>query len=309
MAHMAELMLPCLDAVGARAVAEVGAFAGDLTRVLVEWADRSGARVMAIDPSPQKQLVALARGHDSLELIRETSLEALPRIDMPDVVVIDGDHNYWTVSEELRLIEERSEGGQLPLLLFHDVCWPHARRDHYFAVERIPEEYRRPVVGEGGGILPWEEGSEPGGMPYPNSVAREGGLRNGVLTAVEDFVQATRGLRLVVVPAFFGLGAVWRDDAPWSASVAQILDPWDRHPLIQRLEANRVHQVAAGYLQAAETERLERRLARQEAVLRRLLASRAFSLAEVLSRVRDRLGVAREQTVVSKDEVRRVLED
>jgi len=309
MAHLAELLLPCLDAVGARAVAEVGAFAGDLTRVLVDWAGRSGARIMAIDPSPKQQLVDLARGHDSLELIRETSLEALPRIDMPDVVVIDGDHNYWTVSEELRLIQERSGGAQLPLLLLHDVCWPHGRRDDYFAADQIPDEYRRPVVDVGRGILPGEEGSVPGGMPYPRSAAREGGPRNGVLTAVEDFVDATSGLRLVVVPAFFGFGAVWREDAPWSASVAQILDPWDRHPLVQRLEANRVHQVGAGYVGAAEIERLERRVARQEELLRRLLVSSAFSLAEALSRIRDRLGVAREQTVVSKDEVRRALED
>ena len=46
----AELMLPCLDAAGARSVVEVGAFAGDLTRVLVEWAAGAGARVLADRP-------------------------------------------------------------------------------------------------------------------------------------------------------------------------------------------------------------------------------------------------------------------
>ena len=35
LAQSAEIMLPCLDAAGARSVVEVGAFAGDLTRVLV----------------------------------------------------------------------------------------------------------------------------------------------------------------------------------------------------------------------------------------------------------------------------------
>ena len=43
MAQHAELMLPCLDAAGVRSIVEVGAFAGDLTRVLVEWA-RAPAR-------------------------------------------------------------------------------------------------------------------------------------------------------------------------------------------------------------------------------------------------------------------------
>ena len=55
-------------------------------------------------------------------------------------MIIDGDHNYFTVSEELRLIGERAPGAELPLLLFHDVCWPHGRRDDYFDAELIPEE-------------------------------------------------------------------------------------------------------------------------------------------------------------------------
>src|SRR3954453_21153321 len=145
-------MLPCLEAAGVRSVVEVGAFAGDLTRVLVAWAAGAGATVGAIDPSPQPGLVELAERHPELELIRETSLEALPRIPLPDAVVIDGDHNYYTVSEELRLIGERA-GDALPLLLFHDVCWPHARRDDYFEPDLIPDEYRQPVAGSRGGIF------------------------------------------------------------------------------------------------------------------------------------------------------------
>jgi len=309
MAHLAELMLPCLDAVGARSLAEVGAYAGDLTRVLVEWAGRSGARVLAIDPSPQQQLVALAESHDGLELIRETSLQALPRIDLPDAVVIDGDHNWSTVSEELRLIGERAGGADLPLLLFHDVCWPHARRDDYFAAEMIPAEHRHPVAGEGQGIFPGDPATRPAGMPYPRSAAREGGPRNGVLTAIEDFAAGRDGLRLVVVPAFFGLGAVWHREAPWADRVAQVLDPWDRNPLLERLEDNRVHQIAATYTKTAEIHRLEERARRQEQLLGRLLESSAFSLVERLSRLRWRAVEAGGESVVSKDDVRRALAD
>src|SRR3982074_1199403 len=138
LAQMSELLLPCLEAVGATSVAEVGAFAGDLTRVLVDWAAGIGARVQAIDPAPQDALTQLARAAPVLELIRETSLKALSHIPLPDVVIIDGDHNYFTVSEELRLVGERSARTDLPLLLFHDVCWPHGRRDDYFAPEQIP---------------------------------------------------------------------------------------------------------------------------------------------------------------------------
>jgi hypothetical protein len=309
LAQMAEVLLPCLDAAGARAVVEVGAFAGDLTRVLVAWAAGAGATVGAIDPAPQEGLVALAREHPELELIRETSLAALPRIPLPDAVIIDGDHNYYTVSEELRLVGERADGPDLPLLLFHDVCWPHGRRDDYFASELIPDEHRHVTAGHAGGLFPGEPGLRPGGLPYPRSAAREGGPRNGVLTAVEDFVAGQDQLRLVVVPAFFGFGAVWHREAPWADDVAGVLDPWDRNPLLERLEANRVRHLAQGHTWLAELWQAQERQARQEAVLRRLLDSSAFAVAERLSRMRVRAGIAPAQSVVSKDEIRRALGD
>ena len=139
--NLAEILLPCLDAAGARSVIEVGAYAGDLTGVLVDWAAGPGARVIAIDPSPQERLVRLAEERPELELVRETSLAALPRLERADAVIIDGDHNYYTVSEELRAVAGAS-GGELPLLLFHDVGWPHARRDDYYAADQIPAEHR-----------------------------------------------------------------------------------------------------------------------------------------------------------------------
>jgi hypothetical protein len=307
--QLTELMLPCLDAAGARSVAEVGAFAGDLTRVLVEWASRSGARVIAVDPSPLPPLVQLERDRPELELIRRTSLEALPGMDLPEAVVIDGDHNYFTVSEELRLISERAPDGELPLLLFHDVAWPHARRDDYYAAELIPAEHRHPTAGEQDGLFPGEPGVRPGGLPYPRSARQEGGPRNGVLTAVEDFVAQQDGLRLVVVPAFFGFGAVWHRDQPWAPAVGAILEPWDRNPLLERLEENRVHHLARGHVRLVEAEQERVRRARQEALLRRMLESSAFAVAERLSRLRVRARIAPAQSVISKDEIRRALAD
>ena len=91
--NLAEVMLPCLDAAGARSVMEIGAYAGDLTEALVDWAADVGGRVVAIDPSPQERLVRLADERAQLELVRDTSLAALPGRSLTDAVVIDGDHN------------------------------------------------------------------------------------------------------------------------------------------------------------------------------------------------------------------------
>ena len=89
---------------------------------------------------------------------------------------------------------------------FHDVCWPHGRRDDYFDAELIPEESRHPVAGDARRDRARRaRACTRRGLPYPRSAAREGGARNGVLAAVEDFVAARDDLRLAVVPAFFGL--------------------------------------------------------------------------------------------------------
>ena len=306
MAHLAPLMLPCLDCVGARRVVEVGAYAGALTRLLLHWAQEADAQVVAIDPMPQPPLVELAQEHPRLELVRRSSLEALPELAPADAVVIDGDHNYHTVLSELRALASRA-GEDLPLLLFHDVCWPHGRRDDYYAPEAIPPEYRHPTVGEGQGIFPGEAGLRPDGLPYPRSAAHEGGPRNGVLTALEDFVAEQGGMTHAVVPAFFGFGAAWRVDAPWAAGIEALLRPWDRHPLLTALEANRVLAIAQGHATLHRTWEEQTLRARQEALLRRLLDSSAFRAAEWLSRLRVRAGVASEVGAVSREEIRRVL--
>jgi hypothetical protein len=300
--------MPCLDAVLPRSVVEIGAYAGDLTGLLLQWAAGSNAQIVAVDPSPQPELEKLDDDHAELELIRETSVEALRHIPLPDAIIIDGDHNYWTVSEELRLVTERASGADLPLLLFHDVAWPHARRDDYFDPEQIPEEYRQPIE-QGAGLFPGISGTRPGGLPYHWPAAREGGPRNGVLTAVEDFVDGKEGLRLAVVPAFFGLGVVWHVDSSWAGTVAEVLEPWDRNPLLKRMETNRIAHLATSHLQLAELGKERERLHGQQVVLRRLLESSAFSVAERLSRWRLKLGIGTHQAEISKEDVRRALAD
>jgi hypothetical protein len=248
---------------------------------------------------------------EELELMRRTSIEALPEIDLPDALIIDGDHNWWTVSEELKLIAGRAPGAALPLLLLHDVGWPHAYRDDYFSAEQIPAEYRHAVAGpdETRGLYPGDPGLHPGGLPYPRSAAREGGARNGVRRAVEDFVASHEQLRFVHVPAFFGLGVVWHEGAPWAERLADFLDGWDDNPVIARLEANRVRLLADLHVQANELWKERERRSRQEALLRRMLESSAFALAERLSQLRVRAGIARGQVAITRDEIRRALRD
>lgn len=302
----AEVMVACLEAAGARSVAEVGAYAGDLTRYLLDWARNHEARVWAIDPSPQPELAGLDESREDLTLVRATSHEALAEMPRLDAYVIDGDHNYWTVTEELRLIAASDATALPPLLLFHDVGWPHARRDDYYAPEQVPGEYRQPTI-EGGGLFPGISEPRPGGLPYKWPADHEGGPGNGVLTAVEDYVKADAALRLAILPSFFGLGIVWHSAAPYAARLQEIVAPLDGNPIIARLEANRTYHLAAMHHQMMEVAAAHERLHRQEMVLRRIMNSSAFKLAEGLSRLRQRAGVAPGSAPVSTADIRRAL--
>jgi hypothetical protein len=303
LANNAEFLFGTLDAAGVKSIAEVGAYAGDLTRLLLRWAEPRGGRVVAIDNDPQPQLAQLADERSDLDLIRGTSLEALAAMEPTEAVILDGDHNWYTVHEELELIARRADGGPLPLLLFHDVGWPHARRDLYYDADRIPEEFRHPSA-PGGGLQPGNPGIVAGALPMPGASARhEGGPRNGVLTAIEDFVAEHDGLRLAVVPSFFGFGVLWPLDAPYTDAVAAFIDPWDGNPVLARLEENRVRHIVGAQLARSEAMGWENRDRQKEALLRKLLVSKSFDLAQAISRLRQR-----GEPAFSKDEIRALLE-
>ena len=66
----------------------------------------------------------------------------------------------------------------MPLLLFHDVLWPHARRDTYYAPERIPEEHRQPI-GNNVGLAPGNPGVAETGCPSSGRRSRRAGPATG----------------------------------------------------------------------------------------------------------------------------------
>src|SRR4029079_670285 len=124
---------------------------------------------------------------------------------------VDGDHNWYTVYHELRMLSEgaRRAGAPLPVLIMHDVGWPYGRRDLYYVPERVPEEFRQPY--EQKGIRPGAPQVLPkGGInPLHYNAVNEGGPRNGVMTALDDFVaEYDRPLRRLVLPVYFGLAIV-----------------------------------------------------------------------------------------------------
>jgi hypothetical protein len=238
-----ELILECLDIVGAKSVVEIGAEEGLFTRRLLPWAEEHAATLHTVDPAPRPPLVELAAEVDAVDLIEERSLDALEKIEAADVYLIDGDHNYYTVLHELQTIDKRAAEREHPyLVLLHDVGWPSGRRDMYYAPDTLPADAVHPHTFDKG-VVPEADSAVDGGFRGEGDfgwAVEEGGPENGVLTAVEDFVADRAGLELRIVPAVFGLGVLYPKDAPYAAKLRRHLSTYHQNPLLDRLERNRV---------------------------------------------------------------------
>jgi cephalosporin hydroxylase/glycosyltransferase involved in cell wall biosynthesis len=201
---------PVLRAAGARRIVEIGALRGETTVRMLESLG-SDAELHVVDPAPEFDPTEHERRFRGRYFFhRALSLQVLPELGAVDAALIDGDHNWYTVYHELKLLAEgaRRDGKHLPVLVMHDVGWPYGRRDLYYAPEQIPAEYRQPHAH--GGLLPGHKRLLPegrGGLnPTMWNAEVEGGPRNGVMTALDDFVaEHDQPLRVVVVPIYFGL--------------------------------------------------------------------------------------------------------
>jgi len=210
-----------------KAIVEIGAEAGVNTVKLLEYCKGMDAKLYVVDPAPRFDTYAFqAVFGEQLELKQSLSLEALPDIDHYDVVLIDGDHNWYTVYHELKEIENKAtQTGKFPIVFLHDTEWPYGRRDLYYIPESIPAEYRKPYARKG--MQPGQsELLEVGGVNATlNNALFEHGEKNGVLTAVEDFLKETSlSLSFHQVYTGHGLGIILPSDPKRDKVIQYILD-------------------------------------------------------------------------------------
>ncbi|TRD11068.1 class I SAM-dependent methyltransferase [Erythrobacter insulae] len=248
MSEFSNIIMPCLAEAQVASITEIGSEFGGMSKVLAEHCAGQGGKLTCFDPEPDPSFSKWAEDDEAVNHVLLPSLEALPNAQAADAWFVDGDHNYYTVFHELTEIDRISRAAGTPLLAFlHDVSWPCARRDFYYAPNRIPADWRHPFSYDHGVRL--DEGAvlENRGFRGGGSFAvalESGGPGNGVLTAVEDFLadadSEERPLYYVHVPAVFGLGIVFDANAHWSEAFAQFLLPYHHNPLIARLEENRL---------------------------------------------------------------------
>lgn len=205
-----KVIKPLVVAANARVVLEIGSEFGKGTNVLLDYIRQVNGHLHSIDPVPVFDADQLQNDNgDVLTLYRELSLNVLPALPPVDVALVDGDHNWYTVYNELRVIEEihGHDPMRQPLVFIHDTGWPYGRRDLYYDPSNIPAEFRNDYQRKGI-VLRNSELAEVGGLnPELCNAVREGGVRNGVLTALEDYVaESALDYCFLNLPFYYGLG-------------------------------------------------------------------------------------------------------
>lgn len=240
---------PLLDVARPAVVVEIGSDRGHGTKLLADWCHSNGATLHSIDPLPKFDVDEwTAKWPGTLICHRQLSLNALVDIEAADFVCIDGDHNWYTVFHELEILaRSASEASRpFPLTLLHDVGWPYGRRDLYYDPDTIPGAFRHPH--RKGGLVPEQRAlAERGFNDHLENAIHEGTPRNGVRTAIEDFVSTVqRNLLVNYVPGIHGLGVI----VDTTASEKLV------HAVNELLETSSLMEI----LNATESDRLTRLL-------------------------------------------------
>ena len=139
------IMCPIIKHISAKHIIEVGSDEGTNTKNILNYCVKNNAILTAIDPCPNFNVKDFKRKYrEKFNFKKELSLKSLPKLSNYDVILLDGDHNWYTIYNELKIIEKTFlDEKNFPLIFMHDVSWPYARRDMYYNPETIPHEYRQ----------------------------------------------------------------------------------------------------------------------------------------------------------------------
>lgn len=266
------VLRPLLKAVNAHRVIEIGADAGRNSVRLARWCQSNGAFADIIDTEPGFDVADFDRTFEGVAKVHvAASLDVLGTLPPADVALIDGDHNWYTVFNEINLLLGTPEEPHPnpPILVFHDTGWPWARRDAYYEPTRIPEEFRHPHAR--GQIAPDEKGWTPDGVDLGLICAKQqGGPRNGVRTAIEDALAGRANqFETVSITAYFGLTiliprqrlaaspdlSTFVTEIQPSASLKAMIDLLERSRIDGSIMADRLKDVVKSHTQAPELPR------------------------------------------------------
>lgn len=212
MVNFAPIYEPIIKALKPSSIVEIGADQSENSLNILKLSETLNFKIKIVDTQPitSEELAA----HNNVEFFQARSIDFLNKSSASEIYFVDGDHNYQTLNTELNLIATLNK--ETPNVMFlHDTCWPHAYRDMYYDVSTLDTPPLNEISETGGPIL-WQEELDPkghhhnGGFPFSK---KEGGAKNGLQPAVNDFLNENKEYSSLFIPAFYGLTILWKDNA------------------------------------------------------------------------------------------------
>jgi hypothetical protein len=139
---------PMLRHINATQVLEIGASLGHNTEKLMR--SFPSAKITVIDPCLDTDLVSAFAAESNVHIRKGKSLDVLPSVSATyDTILIDGDHNFHTVYNELKLIAERNLLAPHGVIFLHDIGEPYGAKDLFYNPADIPDSAKAPGAPQG----------------------------------------------------------------------------------------------------------------------------------------------------------------
>lgn len=242
MVNWAPIYVPLLDSLRPNRIVEIGSENGDNTMVLGQYCISNSIELHVVDTYPiiNNELAKskLINYHNC------RSIDFIKNFQGAEVYFIDGDHNYHTLSEELKLIEEADSNKMPLLLLIHDTGWPNGSRDSFYDLNTIEGEI--PEHCDKNGPLPWKNYLDKRGFGagLVSFALKEGGKNNGLRAAIKEFISLRKEWKYSFFSPFYGLCFLCKNyklSLPFSKYFTKIIDAMETvEPIFATLEWNRL---------------------------------------------------------------------
>lgn len=237
------IVKPIFDEIKPNLIVEIGSDTGLNTKNILDYCEKvRNVKLISIDPLPSFDVKSMKEKYgDFFYPIRDFSLNSLKSIENYDIILIDGDHNWFTVFNELKIIENNFNQKNFPIIILHDVSWPYGRRDLYYFPENIPSEYLQD--NDKLGMRPNQnELLSVGGInPHLNNATSENTPKNGVLTAIEDFIeQTTLNLNFFKINGFHGLGLIYPKDDNFNNFIKNLVYESDIGEIVEKFYLEKI---------------------------------------------------------------------
>ena len=167
--------------------------------------------------------------------IKGNSLSILPGLKNYDAIFINDDPNWYTVFNELKIIKETND--EFPLVFICHNKFPNKFRDSYINPENIPKEFLQeysndlPINHEGVNIL-IKDG-------FFHAV-HEKTPKNGVLNAINDFLDNTKGIGLMDLELVDGTTILCSKDSIYQIRMGILEEDLKNHVLDYTVFSDRI---------------------------------------------------------------------